>query len=175
MKEILKKNKYWILSTIILLGVGGYVGSLIYKNVKEYNVHQFVFKHPQQTSAKVHNFQNTKYDLGLNSYTPESDVLNIMNRMCHQKIKAEEKWGAVPMIPDTIDQVYNVVEQSDFVDKSALSTILDRWKSGDFSDIEEDHDNILELQGGTVGWAIGVMSKAEESEFILKNFGSKIE
>ncbi|MDP4108002.1 MAG: DUF6241 domain-containing protein [Bacillota bacterium] len=175
MKERLKKNKYWILSTIILLGIGGYIGSLIYKNIAEYNVHQFVVKHPQQTKAKVHNFQNTKYNLGLNSFTPESDVLNIMNRMCHQKIKAEEKWGAVPMIPDTINQVYNIVEQSNFVDKLTLSSILDRWKAGDFQKIEWDHDKILDLQGGNVGFATGVMSKAEESEFILKNFGSKIE
>lgn len=90
--------------------------------------------------------------------------------MTHQKVKAKEKWGAIPMIPDTINQVYNIVENSEFEQKDELLAILRKWKKGTFSEIDDDHNFFWTYQGGTVGEAYGIMSKSEEETFILNNF-----
>ena len=93
-----------------------------------------------------------------------------MHSMTHQKIKASEKWGATPMIKENIDAVYDSIEQNDFEHKVTLLQIANRWKSGDFSRVDKDHNAIWKLQGGTVGEAVGIMSEEEERWFVKKNF-----
>jgi hypothetical protein len=95
-----------------------------------------------------------------------------MHNMTHKKVKAEEKWGAVPMIPDTINKVYDIVVNSQFEQKNDLLAILAKWKDGHFRQIDIDHNYFWNYKDGTIGKAYGVMSKSEEDTFILNNFGA---
>ena len=93
-----------------------------------------------------------------------------MHEMTHQKIKASEKWGARPMIKENIDTVYDIIEENDFEHKVILLQIADRWKNGDFSRVDKDHNAIWRLQGGSVGEAVGIMSEEEERRFVQEKF-----
>lgn len=110
-------------------------------------------------------------DLDINSTVDE--VISVMHKMSHQKVRAEDKWGAIPMTEDTIKQVYDVVSKKDFDDadlKVDLLHILQKWENNNFLSADEDHNYFWEYQGGTVGRAYDTMSRAEEVEFIKNNF-----
>ncbi|UDY80692.1 PRK06770 family protein [Geobacillus phage GR1] len=111
-----------------------------------------------------------QYDTGLSPDSSLSSVMDVMHKMTHQKIRAEDKWGAIPMTEDTINQVYEVVSNSDFDIKNDLLDILERWRKGDFSQADHDHNYIWNWQGGTIGKAYGLMTPEEEIEFIENNF-----
>ncbi|WP_335398145.1 DUF6241 domain-containing protein [Bacillus sp. JJ1533] len=133
-----------------------------------------------QASNKAEEFEEqTKkiggvtFDLNLGQAPQESEVIAAMHHMTHQKVKAHKKWGAKPMIPDTINEIYEVVSKSDFTRKEDLLAILERWKNGDFSQADDDHNYFWNYQNGNTGEAYGLMSEAEERRFILENFGEE--
>ncbi|MEH7076023.1 DUF6241 domain-containing protein [Neobacillus drentensis] len=111
-----------------------------------------------------------QYDIGIDDSSTQDAVIEVMHKMTHQKVKAKDKWGAIPMIPDTIHQVYTIVKNSEFEQKNELLAILDKWKKGIYTDIDDDHNYFWTYQGGTVGEAYGIMSKSEEEMFIKNNF-----
>ncbi|PLS08005.1 DUF6241 domain-containing protein [Neobacillus cucumis] len=121
----------------------------------------------QDQTAKIGGVQ---YDIGIDEESKESLVVEVMHKMTHQKVKASEKWGAIPLTEDTINQVYTIVSKSSFVHKIQLLEILDKWKKGDFDQIDHDHNYFWELEDGTIGKAYGVLSKEEEEKFIKNNF-----
>ena len=124
-------------------------------------------KADKQQTAKIGGVQ---YDIGIDDSSSEEAVIEVMHKMTHQKVKAKEKWGAIPMIPDTINQVYTIVENSEFAQKADLLAILGNWKKGIFSEVDDDHNYFWTYQGGTVGKAYGIMSQSEEETFIRNNF-----
>ena len=83
-----------------------------------------------------------KDDLLLSKYSPQSEVMAYMHRMTHQKIQANEKWRATPMIKENIDTIFNLLQASEFEDKDVLLQIARRWKDGDFSRVDKDHNTI---------------------------------
>jgi hypothetical protein len=95
--------------------------------------------------------------------------------MTHQKVVAEDdqKWGAIPMCADTINQVYNYIWKSNWSkeDKKFFFEMLDRWKAGNFADIVHDHNQIWSDESGTVGLAVGEATQQQEAQFVLLHFG----
>ncbi len=122
----------------------------------------------KQQTAKIGGIQ---YNIGINEDSSQDAVIDVMHKMTHQKVKAEEKWGAIPMIPDTIRQVYEIVSKSNFEQKDDLLAILEKWKNGQFDEVDRDHNYFWDYQGGTIGKAYGILNKSEEETFILNNFG----
>lgn len=125
----------------------------------------------KQQTAKIGGVQ---YDIGIDDSSSQDAVIEVMHKMTHQKVKAKEKWGSIPMTPDTINQVYDIVKNSEFEQKDDLLAILDKWKKGTFSEVDDDHNYFWTYQGGTIGKAYGIMSKSEEETFILNNFEENI-
>ena len=117
---------------------------------------------------------DTKTDLLLSKHSPQSEVMAYMHRMTHQKIQANEKWRATPMVQENIDIIFNLLQASEFEDKDVLLQIASRWKEGDFSRVDKDHNTIWRMQGGTIGEAYGIMTVEEERWFILNNFDDDI-
>ncbi|VEF49117.1 Uncharacterised protein [Bacillus freudenreichii] len=113
------------------------------------------------------------YEVDLDKNSTDDEIISVMHKMTHQKVRAEDKWGAIPMTEDTIKQVYEVVSKRDFDDaglKEDLLHILQKWENNNFLSADEDHNYFWEYQGGTVGRAYDTMSQAEEVEFIRNNF-----
>ncbi len=100
----------------------------------------------------------------------EQDVVTAMHHMSHQKVIAEQKWGAVPLTEGNIKLVHEIISNSEFKHKVFLMEISERWLSKDFSTIDDDHNYFWKLQGGTVGKAKGIMTKEQEEAYIEKNF-----
>ncbi len=57
----------------------------------------------------------------------EDEVVLAMHKMTHQKIKAEEKWGVIPMTAENIEEINTILDSRGF-------------PNGDFSTIAEDHN-----------------------------------
>lgn len=112
-------------------------------------------------------------NLEITSSSTQDDVLSVMHMMTHQKIIANEKWGAILMTPENIDTVHKIIEQNNYPYKSDLLIISKRWKTGDFENVDQDHNSIWTLQGGTIGKAQGIMTTEEERWFIIHNFGEE--
>ncbi|MEH7225632.1 PRK06770 family protein [Bacillus sp. JJ1566] len=171
--------KTWIIIFVILIGASIGLMFGVYKMFDGSDAEKAAST-SNQASNKVDEFkEQTKkiggvtYDLNLSETPEESEVISVMHHMTHQKVKADKKWGAKPMIPDTINKMIDVVSKSDFNRKEELLAILERWKNGDFSLVDVDHNYFWDYQNGTIGKAYGVMSEAEEKRFILNNFGEE--
>ncbi|XJZ27951.1 DUF6241 domain-containing protein [Bacillota bacterium Lsc_1132] len=56
------------------------------------------------TPAGTSKISGAKADLQINDQPAEEDVIQTMHEMTHQKIKADEKWGAVPLTQNTANE-----------------------------------------------------------------------
>jgi hypothetical protein len=100
----------------------------------------------------------------------ELTMQNTIHFMSHQKVKAEEKWGSVPLTEQRIDRLLAILEAKKFKHERIYRDILMRWKEGDFSQVDRDHNAIWDLQDGTVGKATGILSLEEERAYIEENY-----
>lgn len=111
------------------------------------------------------------------SDTSEFAVQNAIHGMSHQKVKAADKWGFLPMTQDRIERLIVVVEEnsSEYEESKLYLDILNRWLNHDFSRADKDHNAIWRLQQGTIGKATGLLTIEEEKAFIKKHFNIKVE
>ena len=171
--------KTWIIASVILIAVS--VGLIfgVYNMLDSGNAQKTVSSSKQESSkANETKEQSMKiggisYDLKLSDTPEEHEVIEVMHHMSHQKVKADDKWGAKPMIPDTINEIYDIISKSDFPRKEELLAIAERWKNGDFSRADDDHNYFWDYQNGTIGKAYGLLNEAEERRFIIDNFGDE--
>ncbi|PLR95725.1 DUF6241 domain-containing protein [Bacillus sp. T33-2] len=124
----------------------------------------------KELSERIGFIDGIEYDTGLTPESTEDQVMGVMHKMTHQKVRAERKFGAIPMVEDTVSQVYDIVSNSNFAEKEKLLEIAGNWKKGWFDNIHSDHNFLWEHQEGSVGKAYGVLSSAEENEFVRENF-----
>ncbi|MCM3729385.1 DUF6241 domain-containing protein [Neobacillus cucumis] len=105
----------------------------------------------------------------------EDEVMDAIHKMSHQKVESSKKWGAIPLTPGRVDQLLKVVQKNEknYVHSSVYLDILERWSERDFSSVDRDHNKIWNLQGGTVGKAIGILSAEDEKKYIEANFKVK--
>ncbi|YCI77821.1 DUF6241 domain-containing protein [Bacillus sp. R1-10] len=123
-----------------------------------------------ELEAKTAIYDGIEFDTGLDEGSTETEVMDVMHKMTHQKVRSQDKWGAIPMSPKIIEEVYKIVDSSDFQHRDRLLSIAARWRDFDFSTIVQDHNFFWEDKAGTVGKAHGTLSRAEEVEFIEVNF-----
>ena len=100
----------------------------------------------------------------------EYAVQNAIHGMSHQKVKAEDKWGFIPLTAERVNRLKAVVEANEYEERGLYLDILNRWANNDFSRVDHDHNAIWELQNGTIGRATGILSDEEEKEFIEEHF-----
>lgn len=183
-------KKVWIIPSIILvLLLGGLYGTKLINSAADSGSKQEkvtaeavdnAAAPDDEESGQIEDSEQTdkiggiQYDIGIDNSSSEYKVIEVMHKMTHQKVKADEKWGAIPMMPDTINRVYEIVNNSDFDRKDQLLAILEKWKAGNFKEVDDDHNYFWQYQDGTVGEAHGILSKAAEETFILNNFGEDI-
>ncbi|PAQ16118.1 hypothetical protein CD798_03550 [Bacillaceae bacterium SAOS 7] len=100
----------------------------------------------------------------------EDEVLDVMNKMTHQFVIADDKWGAVEMTPKHIDELTEIVSANSYPNKEKMIVILEKWKMGNFEKVDEDHNIIWNIQDGNIGKAKGIMSEKEQEAFKKNNF-----
>lgn len=104
----------------------------------------------------------------------ENKVVDMVHRMSHQKVRAEEKWGHLKITEERIGEVIVLLEQYNIEDRTFLHEAMLDWEDGNFSNSEKVH-NVLKkpeykyaMQSGK---AYGLLSKSEEQTYIEEHFG----
>lgn len=178
-KKPLKFNK--IQKSVVLIAFIGLIGILIYMKIKP-DLQNFVNKKDVIVTEAIENDGEKvieikdKENIDVNALFPvtmtEGEVQNAVHQMSHQKVKADKKWGMIPLTKERIVRLIDVVEgnQDNFKHESVYLEILHRWEEDDFSQVDEDHNIIWSLQNGTVGRATGILTYEEELRFISKYF-----
>ena len=109
----------------------------------------------------------------------ENLVQEVMQDMTHQKIVADEKEGSIMITPERIDTLIQMVEENKnkFEHAETYLEILNRWKQGDFSLVDYEHNKIMFIQGtkSTDGLALGIASKEQEKNYILHVFSRDVD
>ncbi|WP_394119824.1 DUF6241 domain-containing protein [Planococcus donghaensis] len=100
----------------------------------------------------------------------ENALWAMMHKMTHQKVVASEKWGLIRMNEESIGKAEEILLSSDFNSKENLLEIIERWKNGQFDQVDDEHNFIWGMQGGSIGRATGILSEQQEKEFIENNF-----
>ena len=103
----------------------------------------------------------------------EAKLLAMMHKMTHQKIIASEKWGLIRMNEESIAKAKEILLEADYHSKEDLLEIISRWENGQFDQVDEEHNFIWGLQGGSIGRATGILSEQQEQEFIKNNFNGE--
>ncbi|MEH7335215.1 DUF6241 domain-containing protein [Neobacillus drentensis] len=128
-----------------------------------------------ETVIQIHDKNSKEIAKDFSLTMTEEEILDAIHKMSHQKIIADKKWGAIPLTNERINRLLDVVNenQSNYKNTDVYYSILKRWAKGDFSRVDEDHNEIWDLQEGTVGKAKRIASAKEERDFIEENFKVK--
>ncbi|MEC0176961.1 DUF6241 domain-containing protein [Paenibacillus favisporus] len=136
---------------------------------------------PGQTRTNLGNLRtddNDQVDLVLKDalkpeiVVAESDVVNIMHHMTHQKVKAKEKWVSIEMTPERVQLLEQIIQVkgTSWINYARMLDIAKKWETGDFSTVDEDHNFFWMIENGSIGKAKGVLTEKEEQEFIKNTF-----
>lgn len=115
-------------------------------------------------------------------------VEEVMQEMAHQKVIAKSKEGSIMITPERINTLIQMVEENkDKYERRAMSDkyapyemyldILKRWKKGDFSTVDDDHNILMFIQGGKSpeGLATGIASEEQEIDYIFRVFAKEVD
>lgn len=83
------------------------------------------------------------------------EVFKKMHEMANTKIIAQDGliWGEVQPTEEEVNALIQKVSASSYEDKEQLLQILNKWKTGDFSNCVEEHNFLWKKLGGQVGKA----------------------
>lgn len=115
-------------------------------------------------------------------------VEEVIQEMAHQKIIAESKEGSIMITPERIDILIQMVEENKdkyerhaqhdkYARHEVYLDILKRWKKGDFSTVDDDHNMLMYMQAGKPpeGLATGVASEEQEKHYIFHVFAKEVD
>jgi hypothetical protein len=103
----------------------------------------------------------------------ETELLDEVHGMTHQKVEADQKWGSSEITRDKVEKMYDEVNRKKFKEEEIRTILLDilkPWTKGDFSHAVENHNTIWNYLNGNVGEAKRLLTPVEEQEYIAKNF-----
>ncbi len=104
-------------------------------------------------------------------------VEEVLQQMSHQKIIADEKESSIMITPERIDTFLQMVEENKDVyeHREQYLDVLNRWKLGDFSSVDQDHNDLWFLQGSKQdGIAYGIATKEQEIGYIFRVFAKEV-
>ncbi|MED0993655.1 PRK06770 family protein [Bacillus nitratireducens] len=138
------------------------------------NEYKTVPKEKEPYSSTIATVEGSNAQLHITKDSQEYEVIKAMHSMTHQKVIAEQKWGAIPMTKLHAEVIIDILNNTNFEKKAELLAIAERWAKGDFSKIIENHNYFWTEQEGNIGKATGVMDAVSEQTFVLNNFGDEV-
>lgn len=102
----------------------------------------------------------------------ESVIQNAIHHMSHSMVYADKKWGHLEPSQERIERLLEVLKQnqSSYENTGLYISILERWQEGDYSHAVSDHNQMWNLQEGTVGKATRLLSNDEVNSYRKKHF-----
>ncbi|QKY69411.1 DUF6241 domain-containing protein [Lentibacillus sp. CBA3610] len=119
----------------------------------------------EATEPELNPFGNQKDK----SQIMESNILQYIHWMSHQKVKADDKWGFFEITDERIEWLLDAIDETEYLEKAEeYKDILNRWKDGNFSDVVNDHNYVWEILGGEKESqkATEILSESKEKEYI---------
>lgn len=175
----MKEHKLIVTSIIVIAICIGFLGVMLIDIGKKADSSSQVTSTEEITATVSENSASAKAEtiaenpFGKHNLTlSEDEILNYMHGMSHQKVVAEEKWIHYEMTNERIQYLISVIENRSYENEDLYLMILKRWADGDFSRADKDHNEIWNLQGGTIGKAIGVLTPEEEKQYLQTNESS---
>lgn len=80
-----------------------------HSNIKDNNVKDIIREIDEDQVAKV---KESSYHLNLVKKPLVEEVVEAMHQMTHQKVRSEEKWGAIPMTQENINEIYVILKNN---------------------------------------------------------------
>lgn len=103
--------------------------------------------------------------------TQESQFLNAIHYMTHQKVQANSKQGALEITPERIDIMLEQAEAfSDSEHYPFYIEVLTAWDEGDFSNAVYAHNYVWNANDGDIGEAYALSDDDQEAAFVEANF-----
>ena len=103
--------------------------------------------------------------------TQESQFLNAIHYMTHQKVQANSKQGALEITPERIDIMLEQAEAfSDSEHYPFYIEVLTAWDEGDFSNAVYTHNYVWNANDGDIGEAYALSDDDQEAAFVEANF-----
>lgn len=103
--------------------------------------------------------------------TQESQFLNAIHYMTHQKVQANSKQGALEITPERIDIMLEQAEAfSDSEHYPFYIEVLTAWDEGDFSNAVYAHNYVWNAKDGDIGEAYALSDDDQEAAFVEANF-----
>lgn len=100
----------------------------------------------------------------------EAGFMQRVHDMTHQKIYANDKWGALEANEENITMMLSLLDENDYEDEDYYLEVLTKWKEGNFSNAVEVHNKIWRAQDGSIGKAKRLLTPEEEQLFVKNNF-----
>ncbi|MFC0230309.1 DUF6241 domain-containing protein [Bhargavaea ullalensis] len=157
-------RKRWLIGFPVLL-IAAFVGGYFYFLSSDGNGPEEASDLPVPAGDK---------DPPLYSRPPSEDrLMQDIHQMTHQKVAAKQKWGALQITQNRIDEMIGTVSSGDYEHGDLYLDILGKWKDGDFTNSVKAHNAIWKLQRGTVGKAKRLSTTDEELKYIRDQFDDK--
>ncbi|MBU8914627.1 hypothetical protein BGM25_01025 [Bacillus sp. FJAT-29953] len=178
MKKILKRLSkiQWVLIIVAVLAAGYYLfnGALPFQKVDVTMKEQKAKS--GETVIQIEDADLSQIAVEFPMDMSETAIQDAIHKMSHQKVIANKKWGAIPLTKERVERLLEIVNThpAKYENATLYIAILNRWDKGEFSRVDNDHNAIWNLQGGTIGKATGVLSLDEEKAYIEKNFHIKV-
>lgn len=103
--------------------------------------------------------------------TQESQFLNAIHYMTHQKVQANSKQGALEITPERIDIMLEQAEAfSDSEHYPFYIEVLTAWDEGNFSNAVYAHNYVWNNKDGDIGEAYALSDDDQEAAFVEANF-----
>ena len=103
--------------------------------------------------------------------TQESQFLNAIHYMTHQKVQANSKQGALEITPERIAIMLEQAEAfSDSEHYPFYIEVLTAWNEGDFSNAVYAHNYVWTNKDGDIGEAYALSDDDQEAAFVEANF-----
>jgi len=161
MKELIRKFKFTKFQKIVLsisvLVTLGFIGFGIYgKDVPIVKKEGTITEKTTEDGGQIIEVNEVmkqpieeEFPMTMSDY----QIANAIHAMSHQKIEANEKWSFLPLTAERVSRLIYVIEtnKSEYINWRMYSRILTRWSDNDFTQIDKEHNEIWELQGGNLG------------------------
>ncbi|MBO1004757.1 DUF6241 domain-containing protein [Pseudogracilibacillus auburnensis] len=167
----------WSLIILVAVAIGAFAFIIISdsKKVAEVEKSRVIVEDPYEVEASVD--EPKARDEDLNPFCEkvsledlsDTEYRNYIHEMSHQKVIADQKWGFYEITTERIDWLLDGLEQAELTDRKIYRDILQRWKEGNFTKVDQDHNAVWALKNGTVGKATGILSPKQEENYISKS------
>ena len=158
---------------VILLGIAVF-GFIDYRSKETVSVIQKTSSSQNQpaggTYLEIQEDRSEPIEKELPNKMTEEQVQNAIHQMSHQKVRAEKKWGFIPLTRERVDRLIEVINANQYEHEDVYLDILKEWKESNFSNIDGNHNAIWVLQDGNVGKATGILTLEEEMKYIEQHY-----